>query len=107
MNKEYESGTGNIILENVGQKETIVRQHIELCFEEMQTLMQGNTIALLENDEGETILMIKGCKEDESEIDEETGYTKYKREALREDILHRYDNAEYWENDIIDNEDYN
>ena len=90
----------------VGKKETIERQHIELCVEEFETLLHGGTINLLENDDGEVILTIQGIntyKELESDL---CSHSLNKRIALRENILERYDNSEYCERDIINNPDF-
>ena len=75
-----------------------------LYLEELQSLNDGKEIDFIDGEyEGVKVkVKITGV----NMIPNYKGMVLDKRRVLRENILDRYDNEEYWDQDILDNSDY-
>lgn len=80
----------------------------DLLIEELQSLLEGKTIDFLELEDEQVSIKISGKNFYGSvfELMQSVLKMNHKRFALMKDILERYDNEEYWNNDILDNPDY-
>ena len=79
-----------------------------LTIEELKSLLEGKTIDFLDLEEQNIKIKINGKYFDcyVFKFFVEVLNMSDKRCELMFDILERYDNGEYWKQDILDNEDY-
>ena len=88
-------------------KKKVINEELEL--EELKSLLMGKTIDFLDLEECNTKIKINGKNFEGAGVFKffvEVLNMSFKRTELMFDILERYDNEEYWDRDIIDNEDY-
>ena len=82
----------------------------KLTIEELKSLLEGKTIDFLDLEEQGIKIKINGknfdCGVFKFKFFVEVLNMSDKRCELMFDILERYDNEEYWEIDILENEDY-